>query len=256
MTPRSVSVAPRTPTWLTGAAYSQPVLSRPAGSSSSSTRAFSGKAASSFMNQWQSPMCSLMDSGRPFAPILTTAAAQPDFILSDFLDASSRGMYSAGRYVQWAGGNGTTARSARAFPCSFCCPAAMPLERPWAYWLVPAGARPACADLVDAQTSAVTGPMRILHVSPTYAPCIGGSERMLQAVSERLVARGHAVTVLTLDCATQRDLTSGTGAGLPSGDLLNGVKVIRVSPSGGGLLHAVEWWLRRRGGWRSTRWLF
>ncbi len=48
--------------------------------------------------------------------------------------------------------------------------------------------------------------MRIVHVSPSYAPCIGGSERMLQAVSERLVARGHAVTVLTLDCATQREL--------------------------------------------------
>jgi glycosyltransferase involved in cell wall biosynthesis len=76
---------------------------------------------------------------------------------------------------------------------------------------------------------------------------------MLQAVSERLVARGHAVTVLTLDCVTQRDLTSRTGAGLPSCDLLNGVKIIRVSPSGGGLLRAVEWWMRRRGGWRSMR---
>jgi glycosyltransferase involved in cell wall biosynthesis len=101
----------------------------------------------------------------------------------------------------------------------------------------------------------LAGPMRILHVSPTYAPCIGGSERMLQAISERLVARGHTVTVLTLDCATQRDFTSRTGAGLPSCELLNGVKIIRVSPSGGGFLRSVQWWMRRRGGWRTTNWL-
>jgi glycosyltransferase involved in cell wall biosynthesis len=97
--------------------------------------------------------------------------------------------------------------------------------------------------------------MRIVHVSPSYAPCIGGSERMLQAISERLVARGHAVTVVTFDCATQRDFTSRTGAGLPSCELLNGVKIIRVSPSGGSVLRSVEWWLRQRGGWRTTTWL-
>jgi glycosyltransferase involved in cell wall biosynthesis len=97
--------------------------------------------------------------------------------------------------------------------------------------------------------------MRIVHVSPSYAPCIGGSERMLQAVSERLVARGHAVTVLTSDCASQRDFTSSTGAGLPSRELINGVKIIRVSPSGGSLFRSVEWWLRQRGGWRTTTWL-
>src|SRR5262249_23872313 len=114
-----------------------------------------------------------------------------------------------------------------------------------------------CRPESRAPVSSLTGlaqlaPMRILHVIPTYPPCVGGSERMLQAVSERLVARGHAVTVLTLDCATQRDFTSRTGAGLQSCDLLNGVKIIRVSPNGGRLLRAVQWWLRRRGGWRST----
>lgn len=100
-----------------------------------------------------------------------------------------------------------------------------------------------------------TGPLRIVHVSPTYAPCIGGCERLLQAVSERLAARGHSVTVLTLDCASQRDFRSGSGAGLPSREVLNGVEIIRVSPSGGRLLRLHKWWLHRRGGWRTARWL-
>jgi len=34
---------------------------------------------------------------------------------------------------------------------------------------------------------------------------VGGAERLLQSVSERLVERGHEVTVLTFDCATQLD---------------------------------------------------
>jgi glycosyltransferase involved in cell wall biosynthesis len=99
------------------------------------------------------------------------------------------------------------------------------------------------------------GSLRIVNVCPSYAPCIGGSERMLQAVSERLAARGHAVTVLTLDCASQRDFVSRTGAGLPPREMLNGVEVVRVSPGGGRLLEWWQWWLRRRGGWRTTTWL-
>ena len=97
--------------------------------------------------------------------------------------------------------------------------------------------------------------MRIVHVAPTYAPCIGGAERLLQAVSERLAARGHAITVLTFNCATQGDLNGPAGAGLPETELLNGVKIVRVNPAGGRLERMHQWWLRRRGGWRSTRWL-
>ena len=78
---------------------------------------------------------------------------------------------------------------------------------------------------------------------------------MLQAVSERLAARGHSVSVLTFDAATQRDLGASRGAGLPARELLNGVRVIRVDPSGGRWHRLFQWWLRQRGGYRSSRWL-
>ena len=97
--------------------------------------------------------------------------------------------------------------------------------------------------------------MRIVQVAPTYAPCIGGAERLLQEVSERLVARGHEVTVLTFDAATQRDLAA-TGAGLPPREQRNGVTILRVDPAGGRIQRLHEWWLRQRGGWRTTEWLF
>jgi hypothetical protein len=43
--------------------------------------------------------------------------------------------------------------------------------------------------------------MRILHVTQGYAPAIGGTERLMQRVSEELVARaGDTVTVFTTDC--------------------------------------------------------
>jgi glycosyltransferase involved in cell wall biosynthesis len=97
--------------------------------------------------------------------------------------------------------------------------------------------------------------MRIVHVTPSYAPCVGGAERLLQAVSERLVDRGHHVTVLTFDCATMRDFHSPRGAGLPRRETLNGVHIVRVHPAGGRLSRVQQWWLRQRGGWRSTAWI-
>jgi glycosyltransferase involved in cell wall biosynthesis len=78
---------------------------------------------------------------------------------------------------------------------------------------------------------------------------------MTQAVSERLSARGHQVTVLTFDCASQRDLGSPTGAGLPAAEWLNGVRILRHSPSGGALGRLHRWWRRRRGGYRTSEWL-
>lgn len=97
--------------------------------------------------------------------------------------------------------------------------------------------------------------LRILHVSPSYAPMIGGAERLLQSVSERLAERGHQVTVLTFDCATQRDFWSAKPAGLPHRETLNGVQVIRVATAPGRLHRMYEWWLGRRGGWRTAGWL-
>jgi glycogen synthase len=41
--------------------------------------------------------------------------------------------------------------------------------------------------------------MRVLHIIQRYYPYIGGSERYYQQISERLVADGHSVTVLTSD---------------------------------------------------------
>jgi glycosyltransferase involved in cell wall biosynthesis len=74
-------------------------------------------------------------------------------------------------------------------------------------------------------------------------------------VSERLVERGHDVTVLTFDCARISDFISPHGAGLPRQEMLNGVRVIRVKPMGGPLNRVHQWWLRQRGGWRTTTWI-
>ena len=52
----------------------------------------------------------------------------------------------------------------------------------------------------------------------------------------------------------QRDFGSRTGAGLPARERINGVEVVRVHPGGSPLLALHEWWISRRGGWRSTSW--
>jgi len=75
----------------------------------------------------------------------------------------------------------------------------------------------------------------------------------VQAVAESLAGRGHTVTVVTLNAATQQDMYTQDGAGLPSHEVLNGVRVHRVAPGGGRSARALRWWLRQRGGWRSTR---
>jgi len=41
--------------------------------------------------------------------------------------------------------------------------------------------------------------VNILHVCHRYWPCVGGSERYMQEISERLVRDGHTVTVYTTD---------------------------------------------------------
>ena len=94
-----------------------------------------------------------------------------------------------------------------------------------------------------------------MHVTPAYAPLVGGCERLLQSVSDRLVERGHDVTVITFDCATMLDFTSTTGAGLPRDERVNGVRVIRVNPVGSQLNRLHQWWLKQPGGRRSTTWI-
>jgi len=84
---------------------------------------------------------------------------------------------------------------------------------------------------------------------------VGGAERLLQSVSERLVERGHEVTVLTFDCATQLDFWTSKPAGLPREETLNGVRVVRVPTAPGKLQRMYEWWLDRPGGWRTAGWV-
>ena len=95
-----------------------------------------------------------------------------------------------------------------------------------------------------------------MQVSPAYAPLVGGAERLLQSVSERLVERGHDVTVLTFDCATMHDFLSPTGAGLPRDERVNGVRVLRVKPVGGPVSRLHRWWTKQPGGWRTSSWMF
>lgn len=59
--------------------------------------------------------------------------------------------------------------------------------------------------------------MRILQVSPSYYPHIGGVEYVVKSFPERLVNMGHEVTVL----AGEPDLDR------PQEEELNGVRVVR-----------------------------
>jgi len=59
--------------------------------------------------------------------------------------------------------------------------------------------------------------MRILYISPTYYPRIGGVEYVVKSVAERLAKAGHEVAVLTGE----------PGIGKPIEEEVNGVRVIR-----------------------------
>lgn len=91
--------------------------------------------------------------------------------------------------------------------------------------------------------------LRVVAVTPSYAPCVGGAEHMLQAVAERLVRRGHRVTVITANGATHRDLSSRDGARLPPEAHLNGVTLHRVRPDLPAA-RAFRYLTDLRGGWR------
>ena len=98
--------------------------------------------------------------------------------------------------------------------------------------------------------------MRILHVSPSYFPCLGGAQLHLQEVSERLVSRGHDVTVLTANVTSAWNLSACRYGDLPEAEIINGVKVVRFRPDGGLVGSAVARWLELRGGHRSLGLLF
>ncbi len=93
--------------------------------------------------------------------------------------------------------------------------------------------------------------LHILQVTPTYAPCVGGAERLLQAVSERLAARGHDVTVFAFNGSTQPEVVSARGGNLPAVERIAAVRVRRFSPDAAAG-RALRWWSRQPGGWRSA----
>lgn len=62
--------------------------------------------------------------------------------------------------------------------------------------------------------------MRILHTVEFYSPSVGGAQEVIKQISERLVRRGHAVTVATTSLAARTDT------------IINGVRVQPFSISG------------------------
>ena len=95
--------------------------------------------------------------------------------------------------------------------------------------------------------------MKILHVTPAYFPTLGGCEVHVQKVSEGLVSQGHEVTVLTANVQNIRELSTGTCAGLPETEMINGVKVVRFRPDGGVVGSMLQGWHDHiRGSYRST----
>jgi glycogen synthase len=98
--------------------------------------------------------------------------------------------------------------------------------------------------------------MKVLHISPTYFPAMGGAEAHLQAISEALACRGHEVTVLTTNVRSHWDLWPGRGGNLPDKEVINGVEVHRLSPQRDLAGKALEKWIQLKGGWRSAGWAF
>jgi glycosyltransferase involved in cell wall biosynthesis len=70
----------------------------------------------------------------------------------------------------------------------------------------------------DGSLNQVDERMRILFVTPRYAPLVGGIETHCAEVAQRLTARGHDVTVLT----------TTPGGNLPAIEQIDGVSVRRV----------------------------
>lgn len=75
--------------------------------------------------------------------------------------------------------------------------------------------------------------LRILHVVQGYAPAAGGTERVVQRLSEVLVRDfGDEVTVFTTDCRGVGDFVRSSGARLPVGwEEIAGVRVRRFAVS-------------------------
>ncbi|MBI1296824.1 glycosyltransferase [bacterium] len=70
--------------------------------------------------------------------------------------------------------------------------------------------------------------MRILHIAPRYWPALGGAETHIAELSQRLVADGHAVTVVTTTARSLSAFWDRAGQALPVGaDRHEGVHILR-----------------------------
>ena len=98
--------------------------------------------------------------------------------------------------------------------------------------------------------------MKILHISPTYPPVLGGAELHMKELSEGLASRGHEVTVLTVNARSTRDFFSDVHGDLAEAEVINGVKIVRLNKDGETLGLCMNQWLRLPGGWRSLRFAF
>jgi glycosyltransferase involved in cell wall biosynthesis len=94
--------------------------------------------------------------------------------------------------------------------------------------------------------------MKIVHVTPLYAPALGGCETHVQRLSEGLASRGHQVTVLTANVRDIWQLGAGVFGGLPEKEFMGSICVRRFRPDGGALGIALDAWQTNvRGGYRS-----
>ncbi len=75
--------------------------------------------------------------------------------------------------------------------------------------------------------------MKLLHICRQYLPCLGGVERFVSELAERLVQRGHEVEVAALDsCFTE------PGHRLARREVIGGVSITRLRYLGGPLAFA------------------
>ena len=70
--------------------------------------------------------------------------------------------------------------------------------------------------------------MRLLHLSPAYAPFHGGAEILAQQISERFARAGHEVTVVTTQAERPHDFWEGAPPRRSQCETLNGVTVVRL----------------------------
>ncbi|MFY9529365.1 MAG: glycosyltransferase family 4 protein [Candidatus Acidiferrales bacterium] len=93
--------------------------------------------------------------------------------------------------------------------------------------------------------------MKILHICPTYFPANGGAETHAMRISKGLAARGHEVTVLTVNVSGSQFLWTAQSGGLPKEEIIDRVRVQRLEPDGGIAGSLWRAWQQLPGGYRA-----